>query len=115
MKKIILFAMLMGLLSAVCFAQRGSHASAPNVEPMGPGVRTMGSNPTIAPDARTITPNAGVHHVAPNAVSNSTKTLGPNARTAAGAKTTAPDARTAPDANTLAPDNGVRRPDAELN
>ncbi len=101
MKRVILLTILMGLLPAEGFAQRGSHVSAPSVR-------------TIGPD-RTITPNAS-GHVNPNAVTNArTKTVEPNARPAAGAKTVAPTARTAPEANTVAPDAGVSKPDAQQN
>ena len=109
MKRLILFAALMGLLIGTCFVQRESHASTPgtSVRAMGPDARTT----TMGPTAGAVTPHAGV-----KATSNA-KTVNRNAATAADAKTVnlaVPNAKTIrPDANKVPADAGVSNtPDA---
>ena len=121
MKKLLLCGMLLGLLSNVCFAQRGQMGSTAGPRPMPNVVRPNAiSNPhggicprrensgsakpagpvtTVAPASATPVGqvrslrNKRKHHFSPNAT-----TVAPNARTGA-AETVTPDARTvAPDA-----------------
>ena len=107
MKKLIFGSLLLGLLTGVCFAQRGGARSMgsmgpnvrmapnarigpdmnplPNARHVGPNVGTPVSNVGVGPHASTVGPNVGP--------SNNTKTVGPNASTVGpNAKTVGPDA-----------------------
>src|SRR5664280_1337645 len=84
MKKVILCGMLLGLLTGMCFAQRGGARSMGTV---GPNVR-MAPDARPLPNARNVGPNAGTAglNIGPG---THAKTVGPNDRPSANAKTVA--------------------------
>ncbi len=110
MKKVLVCAMLLGLLTSVSYAQRGravrgagATARMPNVMPVSP---TAGINPSAV--------SKGHDGVLPNATTTgkNPKPLTPNATTDPTAKTVAPNAKTVgPNPVTTVPDR-VITPDA---
>ena len=107
MKKVILGGMLLGLLTGMCFAQRGGARSMGTVGPnvrMAPNVG-MASDARPLPNARNVGPNAGTAglNIGPG---THAKTVGPNARPSANAKTVGPNVGPGANANTVGPDAG---------
>jgi len=120
MKKVILGGMLLGLLTGMCFAQRGG------ARPMGNMGRNVEMGPHVGgfPAARPL-PNA--RHVGPNAVNLGSnigagnhaklgtgtpdvgpgpkaRTIGPNAPLGENSRTVSPDAGVGPKARTIGSD-----------
>ncbi len=135
MKKVILCGMLLGLLTGMCFAQRGvgrpmgtegptarmgpdAVRSFPNATSVGPHVGHAGSNIGVASraesvhgvgvgrNAKTVTPDA--------AVGANQKTVRPDAPVGANAKDVRPDAAVGTDPRSVAP-RTTTAPDAGQN
>lgn len=129
MKKVILGAMLLGLLTGMCFAQRGGARSMGNMGPnarmaphvgmppdaapfprnVGTNVGHAGSNIGVGTHSKTVGPNVGpgtnAKTVGPNVgPGTNAKTVGPNVDPAANAETVRPDAAPGPRARTIGPD-----------
>ena len=87
MRKLLLGGMMFGLLTGVCFAQRGSQRAMPNARP-GPTANTMAPNArTMAPSAKTVAARPGP---TANTVAPTANTVAPTANTAASRSTVKP-------------------------
>jgi hypothetical protein len=101
MKKVILGGLLLGLLTTMCFAQRGARS----MGSIGPNAR-MAPHMGVPPDAESFPRNVGptVSHVGPNiGVGTHAKTIGPNAVSGSNSKSVGPNVGPGSNSKTVGP------------
>ncbi len=100
MKRILICAMMLGLLTSVSVAQRGRAAGGVGPTARMPGMEPVAPAGRIGPNAVTLGHGVGVPPDAISTASHS-KTVTPNATSGSKAKTVSPNANTTPDRATM--------------